>query len=102
MAKSHAAGLFSAITAATATATIGSSQTSFSDGVTPSSSNASEPSPKVQNNHPRTTSSGFDPEPLLRGVKALKEIAASPSPKKVPFFSYGSKFILFGYCFAFV
>lgn len=86
MAKSYAAGLFSAITATTATAAARSSQTTFSDGVIPSSSNASEPSPKVQNNHPRTTSSGFDHEALVRGVKALKEIAASPNPKKVPFF----------------
>ncbi|CAL5186232.1 unnamed protein product [Lathyrus oleraceus] len=83
MAKSYAAGLFSAITATTATAAARSSQTTFSDGVIPSSSNASEPSPKVQNNHPRTTSSGFDHEALVRGVKALKEIAASPNPKKI-------------------
>ncbi|MED6151916.1 hypothetical protein PIB30_086907 [Stylosanthes scabra] len=39
--------------------------------------------PKVRNDHPRTTSAGFDPEALERGVKALKEISSSPHGKKV-------------------
>ncbi|KAL4557264.1 hypothetical protein LXL04_035437 [Taraxacum kok-saghyz] len=38
--------------------------------------------PRVRNDNPRTTSSGFDPEALERGAKALKEIAASPQAKK--------------------
>ncbi|MED6179910.1 hypothetical protein PIB30_005369 [Stylosanthes scabra] len=39
--------------------------------------------PKVRNDQPRTTSAGFDPEALERGVKALKEISSSPHGKKV-------------------
>ncbi|KAJ6967280.1 hypothetical protein NC652_004744 [Populus alba x Populus x berolinensis] len=35
------------------------------------------------NDNPRTTSSGFDPEALERGAKALKEIASSSHAKKV-------------------
>nr|GEU39396.1 ATPase family AAA domain-containing protein 3-B-like [Tanacetum cinerariifolium] len=38
---------------------------------------------RVRNNNPRTTSSGFDPEALERGAKALREIAASTEAKKV-------------------
>lgn len=91
MAKTYAAGLLSAI-AATAS---GLSQNAFSDTSIPSSSSnaASEtqpPSQKVRNDHPRTTSAGFDPEALERGSKALKEIAASGNAKKVksPFISF--------------
>ncbi|XP_038698282.1 ATPase family AAA domain-containing protein 3 [Tripterygium wilfordii] len=36
-----------------------------------------------RNNNPRTSSAGFDPVPLERGVEAMKEIEASPQPKKV-------------------
>ncbi|KAJ7015236.1 ATPase family AAA domain-containing protein 3-like [Populus alba x Populus x berolinensis] len=36
-----------------------------------------------RNDNPRTTSSGFDPEALERGAKALKEIASSSHAKKV-------------------
>lgn len=44
---------------------------------------ASAPAPaKVRNDHPRTTSAGFDPEPLERGAKLLREISASPNAKK--------------------
>ncbi|KAG8380829.1 hypothetical protein BUALT_Bualt06G0057100 [Buddleja alternifolia] len=38
--------------------------------------------PRVRNNNPRTTSAGFDPEALERGVKALKEISSSSHAKK--------------------
>ena len=41
------------------------------------------PPPKVRNDQPRTSSAGFDPEALERGVKALKEISSSPHGKKV-------------------
>lgn len=41
------------------------------------------PPPKVRNDHPRTSSAGFDPEALERGVKALREITSSPHGKKV-------------------
>ena len=41
------------------------------------------PPPKVRNDQPRTTSAGFDPEALERGVKALREISSSPHGKKV-------------------
>ncbi|XP_057774092.1 uncharacterized protein LOC130993279 [Salvia miltiorrhiza] len=37
----------------------------------------------VRNNNPRTTSAGFDPEALERGVEALKEITSSQHAKKV-------------------
>ncbi|KAK6118482.1 hypothetical protein DH2020_047749 [Rehmannia glutinosa] len=39
--------------------------------------------PRVRNDNPRTTSAGFDPEALERGVKALKEITSSSHAKKV-------------------
>ncbi|KAL1324586.1 hypothetical protein HN51_034766 [Arachis hypogaea] len=52
-----------------------------SDGKSPPE--APPPPPKVRNDHPRTTSAGFDPEALERGVKALKEISSSPHGKKV-------------------
>ncbi|KAH6813762.1 P-loop containing nucleoside triphosphate hydrolases superfamily protein [Perilla frutescens var. frutescens] len=39
--------------------------------------------PRVPNDNPRTTSAGFDPEALERGVKALKEISSSSHAKKV-------------------
>ncbi|KAK9732453.1 hypothetical protein RND81_04G001300 [Saponaria officinalis] len=38
---------------------------------------------KPRNEHPRTTSAGFDPEALERGVKALRQIGASNNAKKV-------------------
>lgn len=99
MAKSHAAGLFSAITATISASRF--SQTTFSDGAIPSSSSSSETesSSKTRNNHPRTTSSGFDPEALERGVKALKDISSSSHAKKVslhfylPFFFFLNSFV---------
>lgn len=93
MGKTYAAGLVSAIAAAA-----GYKNTpSYADGPFnfPPFSNVPQPSPssdadsppppppKVRNDHPRTTSAGFDPEALERGVKALKEISTSPHGKKV-------------------
>lgn len=52
----------------------------------------SKPSPpaeeetRVRNDNPRTTAAGFDPEPLIKGAEALREInSSSPQPKKVRF-----------------
>ncbi|KGN63364.1 ATPase family AAA domain-containing protein 3-B [Cucumis sativus] len=50
-----------------------------------SSSPASNPepsAPKPRNDNPRTSSSGFDPEALERGAKALREITTSSHAKK--------------------
>ncbi|KAA0042413.1 hypothetical protein IC582_025404 [Cucumis melo] len=50
-----------------------------------SSSPASSPepsAPKPRNDNPRTSSSGFDPEALERGAKALREITSSSHAKK--------------------
>ncbi|KAF1884976.1 hypothetical protein Lal_00028865 [Lupinus albus] len=103
MAKTYTAGFVSAIATATA---LSNSNHSYADGPfnfstfsnlpSSSSSNVPEhsstssdpnstppPPPKVSNNHPRTTSAGFDPEALERGVKALKDISNSPHAKKV-------------------
>ncbi|KAK2972856.1 hypothetical protein RJ640_028384 [Escallonia rubra] len=44
---------------------------------------APDPPPKPRNDNPRTTSSGFDPEALERGAKALHEINSSSHGKKV-------------------
>ncbi|RDX98187.1 ATPase family AAA domain-containing protein 3, partial [Mucuna pruriens] len=84
MAKTYAAGFLSAIGAATAASL--NQKNAYADGISPSNPSEIEPSPaapKVRNDHPRTTSAGFDPEALERGVKALKEISASPHGKKV-------------------
>ncbi|TKY67857.1 ATPase family AAA domain-containing protein 3 [Spatholobus suberectus] len=88
MAKTYAVGFLSAIAAASL-----SQKNAYADGFSPSNPSESEPSaaaPKVRNDHPRTTSAGFDPEALERGVKALREISSSPHGKKVstssPFF----------------
>ncbi|KAJ6887159.1 ATPase family AAA domain-containing protein 3-like [Populus alba x Populus x berolinensis] len=44
----------------------------------------SEPAPRApRNDHPRTTSAGFDPEALERGAKALTGITSSSHAKKV-------------------
>ncbi|KAK9053676.1 hypothetical protein SSX86_024750 [Deinandra increscens subsp. villosa] len=45
--------------------------------------NEAPPPPRVRNDNPRTTSSGFDPEALERGAVAVKKIAESKEPKKV-------------------
>ncbi|KAL6508218.1 hypothetical protein OROHE_021760 [Orobanche hederae] len=39
--------------------------------------------PRPRNDNSRTTSAGFDPDPLLRGAEALKEISSSSHAKKV-------------------
>jgi hypothetical protein len=100
MAKTYAAGLFSAITAAaTATAASRLPQTTFSDAAIPSSSS------KVQNDNPRTTSSGPDPVLLEQAVEALKQISASSNAKKVHFDSnlYSTLFDYdFGSCLGFL
>lgn len=44
------------------------------------------PPPRVRNDNPRTTSAGFDPEPLERGAEAVEKIAKSKEPKKVSTF----------------
>lgn len=85
MAKTYAAGLLSAIAAATAAASLNQNN-AYADGVLPPNPSEVQPSPappKVRNDHPRTTSAGFDPEALERGVKALREISKSPHGKKV-------------------
>ncbi|KAF8379010.1 hypothetical protein HHK36_028437 [Tetracentron sinense] len=62
-----------------------------SDSAAPQASSGDPPpepavkdeSPRVRNDNPRTTASGFDPEALERGVKALREINSSSHSKKV-------------------
>ncbi|KAG6400700.1 hypothetical protein SASPL_137542 [Salvia splendens] len=44
---------------------------------------AKPPEPRPRNDNPRTASSGFDPEALERGAKALKEITSSSHAKQV-------------------
>jgi ATPase family AAA domain-containing protein 3A/B len=44
----------------------------------------SEPAPRApRNDHPRTTSAGFDPVALERGAKVLRDITSSSHAKKV-------------------
>lgn len=97
MAKNCASGILAAI----ASATFGVDR-AYADGrfnfspfssspaaptaqqVNPEPAKPPPPEPnRVRNDNPRTTSAGFDPEPLERGVEALKEIAKSPNAKKV-------------------
>ncbi|XP_061357348.1 uncharacterized protein LOC133301691 [Gastrolobium bilobum] len=80
MAKSSyaAAGLLSAIAAASGFSA--NHNNAYADD---DDSPATSAAPNTRNDHPRTSSAGFDPEALERGVKALKEIAASPHAKKV-------------------
>lgn len=51
-------------------------------------SEAEKEEPRPRNDSPRTTAAGFDPEPLERGVKMLREINSSPQAKKVCFFFF--------------
>lgn len=108
MGKTYTAGLVSAIAAA-AGFSHHKNTASYADGPFnfPPFSNVPQPSPssdadspppppKVRNDHPRTTSAGFDPEALERGVKALKEISTSPHGKKV---STSSSYLLFNIMF---
>ncbi|XP_027361486.1 ATPase family AAA domain-containing protein 3-B-like [Abrus precatorius] len=87
MAKTFCAGLVSAMTAAVAAGF--NPNASYADASfayppsSPISDSTSPPPKKVPNHHPRTTSAGFDPEALERGVKALKEITHSPHSKNL-------------------
>lgn len=58
-------------------------QASSSAASPPGNAEAPPPPPKVRNDHPRTTSAGFDPEALERGAEALKKITKSSEAKKV-------------------
>ncbi|XP_042058062.1 ATPase family AAA domain-containing protein 3-B-like [Salvia splendens] len=95
MAKNLASGVLAAIVHAAFGA-----EHSYADGsfkFSPFSSSPSAPEPAAEptkppdqpaerrhrNDNPRTTSSGFDPEALERGAKALKEITSSSHAKKV-------------------
>lgn len=80
-----AAGLFSAMAAA---AGLNRNNAAYADGS--SDDSLPPPPPRVRNDHPRTSSAGFDPEALERGVKALKKITNSPSTpaKKVSTFPF--------------
>lgn len=111
MGKAYAIGLISSALAAASASACSQSNTAFADGPlnfspfsfgTPSQSGQSQPSnlpqpsaaaagdesasapaaAKARNDNPRTTSAGFDPEPLERGAKLLREISASPNAKK--------------------
>ncbi|XP_061369443.1 uncharacterized protein LOC133312287 [Gastrolobium bilobum] len=96
MGKTYTLGLLSAMAAASF------SQNAYADGsftipsfsTLPSSSsddgskpppeeNHTPPPPRVRNDHPRTTSAGFDPEALERGVRALNQVNTSTHGKKV-------------------
>lgn len=97
MAKKCASGIVAALTYATygideAYADGRFSFSPFSYSPPAASETAPEPAEppegeaeRVRNNnpHPRTTSAGFDPEALERGVKALKEMTSSSQAKKV-------------------
>ncbi|KAL9249099.1 ATPase family AAA domain-containing protein [Drosera capensis] len=49
-----------------------------------SGGDSGEPEPRrPRKDYPRTDAAGFDPEPLERGVKLLREISSSPDAKKV-------------------
>ncbi|RZC87353.1 hypothetical protein C5167_004061 [Papaver somniferum] len=104
MAKACALGIVSALASATLGVEYAYADGPFNFG--PFSSSSSSPSPhpppeaapssdtpkeeessssKVRNDNPRTTSAGFDPEPLLKGAAALREISTSLNAKKVLF-----------------
>ncbi|KAL2518487.1 P-loop containing nucleoside triphosphate hydrolase superfamily protein [Abeliophyllum distichum] len=95
MAKNSAAGILAALASATLGIDYAYADGSFSFNPFSTSSPAapqaaSEPakppaaeSTRVRNDNPRTTSSGFDPEALERGAKALREINSSGNAKKV-------------------
>lgn len=88
-AAAAAAGLFSAMAAA---AGLNRNNAAYADGSSDDSlpPPPPPPPPRVRNDHPRTSSAGFDPEALERGVKALKQITNSPSTpaKKVSTFPF--------------
>ncbi|XP_010276772.1 PREDICTED: ATPase family AAA domain-containing protein 3-B-like [Nelumbo nucifera] len=99
MARAYAAGLLSALASASLAV-----EHSYADGpfsyspfsypssasthqasheVPPPESAAKEEPQRVRNDYPRTTASGFDPEALERGVKAVREVNSSSQGKKV-------------------
>ncbi|XP_061999853.1 uncharacterized protein LOC133717197 [Rosa rugosa] len=107
MARTYALGL---ITAAAASASLSNPKTAYADGPfgfspfsspkapqfpspvqsPPSDSPAAAaeappppPPPKPRNDYPRTTSAGFDPDPLERGAKYAKDISNSKDAKKI-------------------
>ncbi|XP_050387147.1 uncharacterized protein LOC126803381 [Argentina anserina] len=107
MARTYALGL---IAAAAASASLSNPATAYADGPfnfpsfsspspspspkpTPAQSPPSNsppaaeapppPPPKPRNDYPRTTSAGFDPDPLERGAKYAKEISNSKDAKKI-------------------
>ncbi|KAL0358802.1 UNVERIFIED_CONTAM: hypothetical protein Sangu_0729600 [Sesamum angustifolium] len=69
-------------------------QTASEPAKPPAQPSAAEPT-RFRNDTPRTTSAGFDPEALERGVKALREITSSSHAKKVVKFGFFSFSILF-------
>jgi len=72
--------------AAAASAALLNQSNAYADGILPPNPSENQPSPappKVRNDHPRTTSAGFDPEALERGVEALDKISTSPHREKV-------------------
>ncbi|XP_020577638.1 ATPase family AAA domain-containing protein 3-like [Phalaenopsis equestris] len=104
MARAHLALLSSAITSAVAAVDCAYADTSFhvplfsspsaapppqdsSSGGAPNGVGSLQTPPleenRVRNDNPRTTASGFDPEALERGAKALREINNSSHAKKV-------------------
>ncbi|KAK1327246.1 hypothetical protein QJS10_CPA01g02974 [Acorus calamus] len=63
-----------------------SSSTPAAPTATPSGNASGEvekEEPRPRNDNPRTTATGFDPEALERGAKALRELNKSPDAKKV-------------------
>lgn len=95
MAKHCASGILAAVTYATFGVDHAYADGPFRFSPFSSSSGAQQPAPepdkppsqpaeqRPRNDNPRTTSSGFDPEALERGAKALKEITSSSHAKKV-------------------
>ncbi|KAL3837963.1 hypothetical protein ACJIZ3_022554 [Penstemon smallii] len=49
----------------------------------PAAQPAAQEPVKARNDNPRTTSAGFDPDALERGVEALNKIAKAPKPKQI-------------------
>ncbi|KAM7273187.1 hypothetical protein ACFE04_027851 [Oxalis oulophora] len=95
-AKSSALGLISALAAAAASSknvaladgpfnfpNFGGDSSEPSNLPAQAAEEAEEDAPRKPRNHnPRTTSAGFDPEALERGVEALREITSNPQSKK--------------------
>lgn len=103
MTKPYAAVLLSAIAAASGL----SHNHAFSDATSSSPSDDPQsppPPPKFRNNNPRTTSAGFDPEPLEEGARIVTNVATKPHGKNVsslfpPRFLIHALLLHFVYCF---